>query len=406
MKQAILIALGDELLSGARREGNCGWLANRLALAGWRVLRMEIIPDGLGVLEETLSLHVGKADLVVVSGGLGPTHDDCTRTALARFLGVPLQIDHAAYDTILSRYPAELKTTLEMCRSSQGAIPEGTFSIHNPRGSALGIYFIKDTTRIFAFPGVPEEFKAMAEQELAADLLLNDRCMLSVIVVGWPEVLLKDRIGHITANPSLNISILPSPGTVEIILRGAPAAIDEAAHNLRALFPGDCLSEGCFSTAQDLLLTARRKGLTVACAESCTGGLVGAALTDIPGSSDVFLGSAVCYSNAAKQSVLSVSENTIKEYGAVSGECALEMARGAKNQFGSDVALAVTGVAGPAGGTDSKPVGTVWFALAGARAERAFVYNFSGDRNQIRIRATHTALAALRKAILEMNENG
>lgn len=406
MKQAILIALGDELLCGVRREGNCGWLANRLTLAGWRVLRMEIIPDGLGVLEETLSLHVGKADLVVISGGLGPTHDDCTRMALARFLGVQLKIDHAAYDTILSRYPAEIKTTLEMCRSSQGAIPEGAFPIHNPRGSALGIYFIKDATRIFAFPGVPEEFKAMAEQELAADLLLNDRRMRSVIVVGWPESLLKDRIGNIIENPLLNVSILPSPGTVEILLRGAPSAIDEAAYTMRALFPGDCLSEGCFSTAQDLLFTARRKGVTVACAESCTGGLVGAALTDIPGSSDVFLGSAVCYSNAAKQSILSVSEDTIKEYGAVSRECALEMARGANRQFGSDVALAVTGVAGPAGGTNSKPVGTVWFALAGACAERAFVYNFPGDRSQIRIWATHTALAALRQAILEMNENG
>lgn len=402
MKQAVLIALGDELLSGVRREGNCGWLANRLALAGWKVLRMEIIPDGLGVLEDTLALWTGKTDLIVLSGGLGPTHDDCTRKGLARFLNVPLQVNDDAYNKILARYPTEIKENLELCRFCQGAVPEGTQAVHNPRGSALGISFLFQGTKICAFPGVPDEFKAMAEQELACEMSVNDSRMRSVIVVGWPESLLKDRIASVVDDSSLHISILPSSGTVELIFRGDPVRIESAACTLRELLPGDCLPEGCFSIAEDLLGEARKRNITVSFAESCTGGLLGAALTDISGSSDVFLGSAVCYSNSAKKNILSVPEDLLESFGAVSPECAISMAKGALNQFDSDVTLSVTGVAGPGGGSEEKPVGTVWFALAGLCGERAFMHRFPGDRRQIRNRAMNTGLLVLRKAILEL----
>ncbi|PKL03018.1 MAG: competence protein [Synergistetes bacterium HGW-Synergistetes-2] len=403
MKQAVLIALGDELLSGVRREGNCGWLANRLALAGWKVLRMEIIPDGLGVLEDTLALWAGKTDLIVISGGLGPTHDDCTRKALARFLNAPLQVNAEAYNKILARYPSEMRENLELCRISQGSVPEGAQAIHNPCGSALGISFLMEGTKICAFPGVPDEFKAMAEQELAFEMSVSDCRMRSLIVVGWPESLLKDRIAPVVDDPSLHISILPSSGTVEIILRGEPVRIECAARTLRELLPGDCLPEGCFSVAEDLLREARKRNVTLAFAESCTGGLLGAALTDISGSSDVFLGSAVCYSNSAKKHILSVSGDLLESFGAVSSECAISMAKGALNQFGSELALSVTGVAGPGGGSEEKPVGTVWFALAGLCGERAFLHHFPGDRLQIRRSAMNTGLLLLRKTVMELN---
>ncbi len=402
MKQAVLIALGDELLSGVRREGNCGWLANRLALAGWKVLRMEIIPDGLGVLEDTLALWTGKTDLVVLSGGLGPTHDDCTRKALARFLNTPLQVNDEAYNKILARYPSDIRENLELCRFSQGSVPEGAQPVHNPRGSALGISFLMQGTKICAFPGVPDEFKAMAEQELACEISVNDSRMRSVVVVGWPESLLKDRIAPVIDDSSLHISILPSSGTVELILRGDPVRIESGARTLRELLPGDCLPEGCFSIAEDLLREARKRNVTLSFAESCTGGLLGAALTDIPGSSDVFLGSAVCYGNSAKKHILSVSGDLLERFGAVSSECAIAMAKGALNQFDSDITLSVTGVAGPGGGSEEKPVGAVWFALAGLCGERAFLHHFPGDRLQIRRRAMNTGLLVLRKTLMEL----
>ena len=402
MKQAVLIALGDELLSGVRREGNCGWLANRLALAGWKVLRMEIIPDGLGVLEDTLALWTGKTDLVVISGGLGPTHDDCTRKALARFLNTPLKVDDEAYNKILVRYPSEMRENLELCRISQGSVPEGAQAVHNPRGSALGISFLMEGTKICAFPGVPDEFKAMAEQELACEMSVHGSRMRSLVVVGWPESLLKDRIAPVVDDSSLHISILPSSGIVEIILRGEPVRLESATSTLRKLLPGDCLPEGCFSIAEDLLREARKRNVTLSFAESCTGGLLGAALTDIPGSSDVFIGSAVCYSNDAKKNILSVPGDLLASFGAVSSECALAMAKGALKQFGSGIALSVTGVAGPGGGSEEKPVGTVWYALAGLCGEHAFLHHFPGERRQIRNRAMNTALLSLRKTIMEL----
>ncbi len=401
MKQAVLIALGDELLSGVRREGNCGWLAGRLAFAGWKVLRMEIIPDGLGVLEETLGLWIGKADLVVISGGLGPTHDDCTRQALARFLDSPLFVDESAYDKVLSRYPDEMKLNLEACRVSQGSVPAGAMSVHNPLGSALGISFVREGTRVYAFPGVPGEYRAMAEQELWEEMLARDRRMLSVVVAGWPESLLKDRIAPVIEQNDLHISILPSPGVIELVLRGEPSRIKEAEILIRELLPGDCLPEGILTIGEAVLREAGEKGISISCAESCTGGMVGAALTDTPGSSDVFLGSAVCYSNEAKERILSVPAHILEQYGAVSSECAVAMAQGAMRQFGSGMAVSVTGIAGPDGGSVEKPVGTVWFAVAHRNGVSSKQYHFPGDRMHIRNRATNTALQLLRRALLE-----
>lgn len=399
---AVLVATGDELLSGRRREGNCSWLAARLAGAGWTVDRMEVIPDGRGTLEELLGQWVGKADLVVLSGGLGPTHDDCTREALAGFLGTPLELDHRAYDAIVARYPEEMREGLERSRASQGAVPKGARAVHNPAGSALGIAFTEKGTRVYAFPGVPHEFRAMADQELAEDMLARDERLRSLFVVGWAESLLKDRLAPVIARKDLHISILPSPGVIEFVLRGEPWAIGEGEEQIRALVPGDCLPAGASSLPEAILSEASRAGKKIACAESCTGGLVGSAITEVPGSSAVFLGSAVCYSNDAKRDLLSVEEAILRDHGAVSGECALAMAEGARRIFGADVAVSVTGVAGPDGGTAGRPVGTVWFGLAGPGGARSCLRHLSGERWAVRNRAATTALELLWRSLRDM----
>ncbi|MBL3539685.1 nicotinamide-nucleotide amidohydrolase family protein [Aminivibrio sp.] len=404
MKHAVLIAIGDELLSGIRREGNCSWLAWRLTRAGWKVDCIEILPDGKDSLSKYLKNWVGTTDLLVLSGGLGPTHDDCTREALSSFLKVPLETADDAYDKVIARYPADMRILLEKCRDTQGTLPRGTRAVHNPQGAALGIAFEVSGTKVFAFPGVPSEYRAMAEQELAPEMATIRNGTASVLVAGWPESLLKDRLAPVISRLELHISILPSPGLVEIFMRGDPEDVVRAENEVRLLVPGDCLPPGARSLEEAVIQGAARRGLTSACAESCTGGLVGAALTAIPGSSAVFFGSAVCYSNSAKKSILSVSDDTLKRCGAVSSQCAAEMAEGALRVFGTDVSVSITGIAGPEGGSADKPVGTVWFGIAGKGSTKAVEKLFHGDRNDIRGRASMFALQCLWRKVSETEE--
>ncbi len=401
IKQAVLIALGDELLSGIRREGNCAWLAEKLSRAGWKVQCIEIIPDGNNSLTPCLEKWIGKTDLLVLSGGLGPTHDDCTRRDIAAFLGVDIEPADEAYDRILSRYPEEMQKNLQKSRDTQGVIPAGTRPVHNPAGSALGVALEKRGTKICAFPGVPSEFRAMAEQELEEEMRPNSGIAASIQIAGWAESLLKDRLAPVIQRPELHITILPSPGLIEFYIRGKPEDVARAEEDVKALVPGDCLPPEARSLAEAVILGAKQKRLSLACAESCTGGMVGAALTSIPGSSEVFFGSAVCYSNTAKKSILSVNEITLEHEGAVSSLCAAEMAEGALRLYGTDIAVSVTGIAGPDGGTDEKPVGTVWFGLADKKGVETIKRVFPGDREMVRIRAKNFALDKLWRKIAE-----
>ncbi|MDR1377758.1 MAG: nicotinamide-nucleotide amidohydrolase family protein [Synergistaceae bacterium] len=430
MKTAVLIAIGDELLSGIRREGNCAWLAWLLHDAGWRVLGMEVVPDESLQIVRELERWVGRTDLLVLSGGLGPTHDDRTRYALAEYLGCGLSVNDELYDRIAARYRGtSLEELIERCRQIQGLIPTESKGVYNPGGSALGIYFERSGTRLWSFPGVPFEFKAMVKQELtfllSPDVLGNaSHAWKSVGVVGIPESRAAELVPEVVSDQRLHISILPSFDLVEFVIRGEASLVDSSARLLRQRFAGNVLPEGCASLPEAILSTGREKGLSLSCAESCTGGMIGAALTDIPGSSDVFAGSAVVYSNEAKQNLLGVDPSILRARGAVSGECAEAMARGALERYGTSVSVAVTGIAGPEGGSPEKPVGTVWFGLAfwtekksgekseekseekpeeksGENDERgrvesySFVCQLEGERDLVRERAVRVALISV-----------
>lgn len=407
IKHAVLIALGDELLSGIRREGNHAWLAGKLSKAGWKVDSIEILPDGPDTLKAHLNRWVGRADLLVLSGGLGPTHDDCTRDALAAYLGVPLEVSHEAYDKILARYGEEMRDSLEKSRAAQASIPLGVRAVHNPAGSALGMAVEKSGTAILALPGVPGEFRAMVEQELGPQLALVENGAASLLIAGWAESLLKDRLAPVIERPELHISILPSPGLIEFYIRGAAPDVLRAEKDVRALLPDDCLPRDARSLEEAVIKEALKKEILVACAESCTGGMIASALTEIPGSSGVFLGCAVCYSNKAKKRLLSVSESTLENFGAVSSQCAAEMAQGAKSLFDANITVSVTGIAGPDGGDAEKPVGTVWFGLTAGGETKTIKRLFPGDRAVVRKRAAMFALDQLWRALKESSpENG
>lgn len=395
-----LLAIGDELLSGIRGDTNCTWLASRLHDAGVPVRSIQVLPDDEGPILEALERWVGEVEFLVLSGGLGPTHDDRTRGVLARYLGVGLKPDEQAYDRIVSRYSEPLKSRVEASRSTQSLIPDGALALYNPQGSALGISFSAKGTEVFAFPGVPWEFRAMAEESFVPRIR-NLSSWKQVLVAGWPESLLAEKLKDTLENPALHVSILPSAGLVTLVFRGEAERVEAAVSRVREELPSDCLDEGDADMATAVVALARKRGVSLSCAESCTGGLVGAGITGVPGSSSVFLGSAVCYSNGAKTSILGVGRALLEAHGAVSGECAAEMARGARRVFGSDLAIAVTGIAGPEGGTADKPVGTVWFGVSAPAGERSFIRNLAGDRSHIRRWSTAIALETLWRNLKE-----
>jgi nicotinamide-nucleotide amidase len=403
-----LVAVGDELLSGIRKEGNCAFLAWLLHDAGWKVLRMEVVPDDLPPIVETLKRWVGKTDLLVLSGGLGPTHDDKTRYALAEYLGCGLAVNDALYDRVAERLNGSpMRDMVERSRPTQGLVPEGASGVYNPAGSALGIYFEKAGTRVWSFPGVPFEYKAMVRQELGPLLSRAPgvRTWQSVSIADVPESLVVQRVPEIVGDPRLHISILPSFGLVEFVVRGEGELVGAAIKEVRAKFASDALPEACPTFTKAVLATGLEKGLTLSCAESCTGGAVGAALTEVPGSSAVFMGSAVVYDNEAKKNILSVGQAILDEHGAVSGECAESMAIGALRLYGTSLSVAVTGIAGPGGGSAEKPVGTVWFAVASKKGDRvdctSFVRRLGDDRALVRERAVHVALSSVWRKMRE-----
>lgn len=401
MKSAVLAAIGDELLSGARLEKNAHFMAGHLHAKGWEVKRIEIVSDSENEIISLLTRWVGKTDLLILSGGLGPTHDDMTRHAIARYLGCGLRADDAAYDRVVDRVRDDPKryAYTESVRDPQAMIPELAETVFNPAGFALGMKFEREGTKVIALPGVPFEYEAMTRQELPEIFTHDEKRTASVIILDTPEMHIAAKIPEVISNNTLHVSILPAFPQVELIIRGEPDTVAWAESLTRSRFAGLVLPEGSTSIADAVLIEARAKGVHVSCAESCTGGLVGAALTDIAGSSDVFNGSAVTYSNDAKRGILGVKSETLANFGAVSAECACEMAEGSRRVYGADFAVSTTGIAEPDGGSESKPVGTVWFGIASPEGVRAVKRVLPGNRGEVRTRAVRFALAELWKEI-------
>ena len=409
MKKVMLLAIGDELLSGIRRDTNCAGAARLFHNAGWKVEEIEIIPDEQNTIVDTLNNWAGKVDLVITSGGLGPTHDDRTRFAVAEYLKCGLKIDDAAYDIISARYTDPIKHWIERSRPTQGLMPEAAKSVINPTGSALGIFFESKGTKVYCFPGVPPEYSSMIQQEFGG-ILSSSGGWTSIVTVGVPESAVKEHFSRIIENNDLHISILPSFGTVEFVIRGKPEAVAEAEKLARSILPDDCLPRGILKLSNAILYEAERANKKIAFAESCTGGLIGADMTEVPGISKVFMGSCVTYDNHSKRAILGVSGDILEDRGAVSPECAAAMAEGARNIYRADHAVSVTGIAGPDGAGEAgfkpaasageKPVGLVWFGVSGAAGTRTFSRTLNGNRTMIRERAKNIALETMWRELI------
>ena len=402
-----LLSIGSELLQGEIANTNGQWLAEQLTELGFHVHSIATVGDERSAIVATLARLMASHDLVIVTGGLGPTSDDITSAAAAELSGVDLEVNQDALMAIRSRL-RQLEIEHSAGHDKQALFPAGSEMLPNSVGTAPG--FVSATGKAFFLPGVPREMEAMFEHQVVPrirDRAANDSYQIVLHTYRAAESWLAERLDDIEATfPRVTLSYrAKSPDVdVKITARGADPAdardrAEAAAEAVRERIGPAIYGEGGDTIVHVARRSLKARGWTLAVAESCTGGLIARQLTSGP-ASDYFIGAAVTYSNAAKTSVLGVSEDTLRGHGAVSAEVAAEMAEGARRAFGSDVAISVTGIAGPTGATPDKPVGLCHFAVThpgGTVVEQAV---FAGDRNQVQRQAAHATLDLLRRICL------
>jgi nicotinamide-nucleotide amidase len=413
---AQIITIGNELLLGRTSDSNATWLSRRLDEAGFNVARRVTVGDDLDESEEAVRHALFDATVVVTTGGLGPTHDDITRKAVARVFGAELKVDPVLERQLAELYARRGRPFSEQIRS-MAMVPDGFEPMSNPIGTAPGLV-MKMTAFgrrcLLVLPGVPYEMKAMFKEhaneifEYVARMGSTHRTFRTAVIT---ESRLQEILERaLTDMPdAVRAAFLPDPRNgVALRLTARAATAEEAEKALEAVstevYPliktylyGD--EDDRLEAVVGALLTAQ--GLTLSIAESCTGGLIGDRITDVPGSSSYFRGGVVAYSNRAKTELLGVDNMTLKSEGAVSRTVAEQMAAGCRERFGSDVAISVTGVAGPGGGTDEKPVGTVWIGISDERATMAFNLSLTENRRLNKELAGTGALNLLRRRLLE-----
>lgn len=413
-----LVTIGDELLLGFTVDSNGAHIARELAGLGARVVRRATVGDDGEAIAAAVREALDRTGAVITTGGLGPTADDLTKPAIAALFGKGMRLDEPLLETLRRRWIARgWGKELPESNRLQAMVPEDAVLLTNRHGAAPGIWLEDDRGRWVAMlPGVPREMKGM----LAEELLPRIRARVAVAsgdavpvvasrtvrTTGIAESALADRMAQAVARLE-GVSLAYLPGWEGVDLRvtcaGQPAGIATtrlaaAAAVLREVAGPHAYGDAGDDLAAVVLGGCRARGWTVAVAESCTGGLIGGRLTAIPGSSDVFLGGIIAYANEVKATHLGVGDDTLIAHGAVSEETAREMATNARARFRSDVAIAVTGIAGPGGGTEDKPVGTVCVAVATAHAVQSARRVMLGDRQEIRLRTTQWALDLVRRA--------
>ncbi len=408
---AAVLSIGTELTRGELVNTNATWLAEQLTSLGFDVLEHAVVDDDVERIVEVLSRLAGRVSLIVATGGLGPTSDDLTAAAAARALGVPLERDPSALETIRQRYVVRGRP-MPASNEKQADFPKGARVLPNPIGTAPGFQVTIGKAECSFLPGVPQEMQAIFKQTIAPNVAkLAPRITHQVHLrsFGLTESEVAQRLAGLEeANPGIVLGYRASFPEIEVKVH-ARATDEASAENLARRVAQEVrerIGEAVYGEREDTYpgvvgKTLRDKGLTLSAAESCTGGMVGAMLTSVPGSSDYLLFDAVTYANSAKTRILGVTPECLRAYGAVSAETVAAMAEGALRVGGSDLAIAVSGIAGPGGGSDEKPVGTVFLALARRDAPTVTKrYQLPGDRERIRTLAAYLALRMIRRAAL------
>jgi nicotinamide-nucleotide amidase len=413
MLRAEIIAVGSELLTPLRSDTNALLLTARLRELGIDVVARTTVADDVKLLEGAFRTAIGRAEVVISTGGLGPTEDDLTREALAAALGRTLRRDPALVEELKQRF-ARFQRAMADVNLKQADLVEGATVLRNPRGSAPGQRADSGSTTIVLLPGPPSEMTPMFEEQVAPLLAMRvgGRVMRTRIlkIASMSESDVEQKVAPIyTTFTNPRTTILGAPGQVELHLTAegedaaaAEARIEALAAPMREALAGRVFSEDGRDLHEVVAALLVQRRLTVAVAESCTGGSLAARLTEVPGSSAFLDRAYVPYANAAKVEQLGIDPALIERAGAVSEEVARAMAAAARSRSGASIAIAVTGIAGPAGGTADKPVGLVFIALEGAAGTRVRRCFFPGERPRVRTQTVQAALEMVRRGLLEL----
>ncbi|MEP6550393.1 MAG: competence/damage-inducible protein A [Gemmatimonadales bacterium] len=414
-----LITIGDELLLGFTIDTNAAHISRTLAAAGVEVVRRTTVGDEADKIAEAVREALERTGAVITTGGLGPTSDDLTKPSIATIFGRGMKLDEEIAAALEQRWKARFPTSrFPATNRSQAEIPEGARILTNRHGSAPGIWLEDEKGRWVAMiPGVPREMRGMLAEEVLPAISSRSKDAGNVVLsgvlrtTGIAESAIAELLGpNFLGEPGTELGSLPLaflPGVAGVDLRvtarGLPharaqALIKAAILKLRSRVAAYAYGEDDDDLAAVVLAKSRALGLKLAVAESCTGGMLGERITSVPGASDVFLGGVIAYHNDVKVKELGVREEDIVKHGAVSEEVALQMASGVRAKMGADVAVSVTGVAGPGGGTPDKPVGLVWISVHASEA-KARRFHVGGDRAEIRQRAAQAALEMVRRAL-------
>lgn len=402
MSKVITISIGNELLNGLTLDTNSHWLAQQLNLEGYQLIRKYTIPDVPKDLVNVLDQEIGEVDIIIMTGGLGPTEDDLTQSILANYFNSPIEKNEFWYEHLKKLY-IERRGGYEEHNLYQAWMPTKAQLIVNSLGTAPGMYFIKERTLIFSLPGVPFEMKNMFQNEVLKEMKIKypvqtSKVQKSILIAGigesdlaeklkaWEERLLDD----------INVAYLPGVGYLKLNLTVEGDSLSVAKLKLEKYYqaiakiiePYKINEKGAlFVESIFELLKAHHK--TIGFVESCTGGLFSSELTNLPGSSSVFKGSIIAYANELKEKVVGVDLTTLKIFGAVSQEVAIEMAKKGREQLDVDYCLSISGILGPDGGSKEKPIGTVYMAVA--------------TSNEILVRKFHLGYERLENKELALN---
>ena len=413
-----IIVIGDELLLGQVTDTNSGMIARHIAPYGWSVESVETVPDSHDQIIAAIRRAMHRSRVVITTGGLGPTRDDITKAAMLEVFGGKL-VEDAEVAANVRRIMEGRGHKLNALTATQALVPDSATIIQNLCGTAPIMWFDTPDSTLVAMPGVPAETSRMFEQEVFPRLFQRFSADTHVrhttlTVSGITESDLAERLATFEDDlpPYLHLAYLPQASVIRLRLDGSHTdgklldrQFDESLSKLETLCADLLLYRGGHTPAEELLTRLKAEGLTLATAESCTGGAIASALTSIPGCSEVFRGSVVAYCNSVKRAVLGVDASTLDKYGAVSEPVVIQMADGARKALAADIAIATSGIAGPGGATPGKPVGTVCIAVATQNETVATTYRFGGSRELVIRRATLTALALALRSTVPTNSN-
>lgn len=408
--KAQIISIGDEILIGQIVNTNAAWIANYLTSEGIECTKITTVSDSKESIVTALKNAVDNSELVIITGGLGPTNDDITKHTLCSFFNDKLERNKDVLSDIKKFFKQKGRSNILDLNKDQALVPSKSKVIRNPLGTAPGIWLSQNNCEVLALPGVPYEMKILVEhffREFKKNRKLDSIVQKTIFIRNIPESQLAYMLKEWEAsiNKDIKLAYLPSPGVVRLRLSGISnskakieSLIKYELDKLSSIVKYDDNSKDLNQLVYDL---CKIKCISISVAESCTSGLIASSLSQIPGSSDIFLGGIICYSDLSKINLLGISSKLINEKSSVSEDVCFEMAKNVRNKFNSDFSIATTGYAGPTGGTEDNPVGTVFITINSSKGSITEKILFSGDRkiilNQVRIKALELLINEIKK---------